>query len=1081
MKINYKTKEILAHTRSAISCWLAMALIWGLSWSGGWGQGNTSFSLNSNSIGGLINVGIGFYTLQNTTGWGNSSLGYSALIENLNGNYNSGFGAGALYRNKRGSNNTGIGTLSLQYNTLGNCNTAVGANSMEGNSTGKNNTTIGFRSNVGDSTLENATSIGYRSIVTTKNAIQLGNDSVTHVYAGVADKARLVAGRLQIIADSPGPGKVLAAVDNTGLAIWKPISESAWVLDGNIANANSFLGTKNTVPLNIRVNNQKAGRIDYQVNVSNSGNTYFGYQVANTSTGRDNVAIGYWAMFNNTTGSYNVANGFQALSKNTTGARNVAFGHFALGLNQTGSRNTADGQGALQQNTTGSGNTGVGNQALNTNVSGNCNTAIGYDSDVSQPNLSNATAIGCSAIVTANNSIQMGNAAVTKVNVGVGNNATLVTGGIQVTGGSPGANKVLTSDANGVGTWQAVGATSGWGLTGNSGTTDVVNFIGTTDSVPLTFRLNSQMAGRLEWDPLTANTFWGFEAGLFALNTNAVQNTAIGYNAMKINSGGDGNVALGVFSLENNDSGGFNTAVGFNTLSDNISGSNNTAVGNRADVGSGALTNATAIGAGATVEFSNAVQLGNSQVDTVFAGVGNATTLVVGRLRVTGGNPIQGKVLKSTGANGLATWQDANAWELGGNSNATSSSFIGTPANVAITLKIGNNVAGKVEPGLSVANTFWGYEAGKSIMPSNGSLNTGLGFKALTSNTTGDENVAVGVNALEDNTIGRLNTAIGTNALVTNDTASCNTALGAYANIDSDSIQHSTAIGCNAIVAASYQIQLGSGTVTHVTGTGTFNTTSDGRFKTNIREEVSGLAFIQKLRPVVYNFDTRRFTEFLTQNMPDSLAAHYLADDFGPSTAIRQSGFIAQEVEQAAKEVGYNFNGVHVPADSNDNYSLAYAQFVVPLVKGMQEQQAMIETRDAEVHALKSELAAQAAQLDELKALVNKMAQTCCPASGAPAQGGTKADAPAMDPAAPTHPVEVFPNPSLGRFTLRIAPLETGHVEVFDQRGVQVHRQALTPGQTEYTIDLSGMASGSYLLRLHSHCGVVATKQLVVE
>lgn len=280
-------------------------------------------------------------------------------------------------------------------------------------------------------------------------------------------------------------------------------------------------------------------------------------------------------------------------------------------------------------------------------------------------------------------------------------------------------------------------------------------------------------------------------------------------------------------------------------------------------------------------------------------------------------------------------------------------------------------------------------------------------------------------------------------------------------------------MGGYSIVNASDKVRFGNTAITAIEGQVPYTNPSDGRFKSNIREdEVQGLAFIQKLRPVVYNFDTRRFTQFLTKNMPDSLAAHYLADDFGPSTAIRQSGFIAQEVEQAAKEVGYDFNGVHVPADENDNYSLAYAQFVVPLVKGMQEQQAMIESQQA--------------QIAELQALVRTLTQTCCPgSSGVPAQGGTKADTPAngsvSDPAAPAHPTEVFPNPSEGRFTMRIAPLEQGHWEVFDQHGQQVLRQALTPGQTEYTIDLSGKASGSYLLRLHSHCGVVATKQLVVQ
>ncbi len=48
-------------------------------------------------------------------------------------------------------------------------------------------------------------------------------------------------------------------------------------------------------------------------------------------------------------------------------------------------------------------------------------------------------------------------------------------------------------------------------------------------------------------------------------------------------------------------------------------------------------------------------------------------------------------------------------------------------------------------------------------------------------------------------------------------------------------------------------------------------------------------------------------------------------------------------MEQAAREVGYDFSGVDAPKNSQDYYGLRYAEFVVPLVKGMQEQQQEIE------------------------------------------------------------------------------------------------------------------------------------------
>ena len=57
---------------------------------------------------------------------------------------------------------------------------------------------------------------------------------------------------------------------------------------------------------------------------------------------------------------------------------------------------------------------------------------------------------------------------------------------------------------------------------------------------------------------------------------------------------------------------------------------------------------------------------------------------------------------------------------------------------------------------------------------------------------------------------------------------------------------------------------------------------------------------------------------------------------------IRMSGFSAQDVYNASKSIGYDFNGVDIPKD-NGLMSLRYAEFVVPLVKAVQEQQLLIE------------------------------------------------------------------------------------------------------------------------------------------
>jgi len=64
---------------------------------------------------------------------------------------------------------------------------------------------------------------------------------------------------------------------------------------------------------------------------------------------------------------------------------------------------------------------------------------------------------------------------------------------------------------------------------------------------------------------------------------------------------------------------------------------------------------------------------------------------------------------------------------------------------------------------------------------------------------------------------------------------------------------------------------------------------------------------------------------------------------------IKRSGFLAQEVEQAALDSGYDFSGVTAPQGDVKYYSMAYAEFVVPLVKAVQEQQMMIENYEIRI------------------------------------------------------------------------------------------------------------------------------------
>ena len=87
--------------------------------------------------------------------------------------------------------------------------------------------------------------------------------------------------------------------------------------------------------------------------------------------------------------------------------------------------------------------------------------------------------------------------------------------------------------------------------------------------------------------------------------------------------------------------------------------------------------------------------------------------------------------------------------------------------------------------------------------------------------------------------------------------------------------------------------------------------------------------------------------------------------DYLESSSIVRTGFIAQEVEAAAKKVGFDFDGVSTPQNETDLYGIRYAEFVVPLVKAMQEQQEIIEGQETKING-------QQATITELKTTIDQ-------------------------------------------------------------------------------------------------------------
>ena len=232
-----------------------------------------------------------------------------------------------------------------------------------------------------------------------------------------------------------------------------------------------------------------------------------------------------------------------------------------------------------------------------------------------------------------------------------------------------------------------------------------------------------------------------------------------------------------------------------------------------------------------------------------------------------------------------------------------------------------------------------------------GNDNVAIGKKALSSSVSGHYNSAVGMEALFSNNSGSYNTAVGIQALYNNTEGNYNTAVGYNSGPASGGLTNTSALGSNAFVTASNCINIGGSAVSWIGGQVGWSAISDERFKRNIQENVHGLDFILKLKPVTYQWDIGKLDSY--RGIPDSLVNNQTMQEARvKQEAIVYTGFLAQQVEKAAADAGYDFSGVNKPANDKTPYSLTYESFTVPIVKSIQEQQALLNDANAKINIL---------------------------------------------------------------------------------------------------------------------------------
>jgi hypothetical protein len=569
---------------------------------------------------------------------------------------------------------------------------------------------------------------------------------------------------------------------------------------------------------------------------------------------------------------------------------NTSFGMKSSNNITTGYRNSAIGHQSLFSNTEGYYNSAAGFQSMYYNTTGNDNSSFGALSLISNTlgNRNNAFGVGTlSNNTTGNDNVALGyysmvsNTTGTE-NVAVGRNSLLsnTTGNFNTAIGHFASQNNTTGQDN----------TSLGHFALESNETGINNVAIGSGALMNSIASNNVAVGK---DALFSNTtgFNNVASGFQSLyyNTTGQNNLAFGNYSMLYNTTGNFNLALGTYSLFINSTGYRNCAIGFASLNRNESGHENVALGYYA---------------------LNQNKTGNNNVAVGMDGLRNNSN---GNFNVAIGD--SALLTNYSGSYNIANGFNALKMNLNGNAN----NAFGKAALI-------NNYTG-------TGNGGYGEEANPTT--TNGWNNIGIGFHSL-GNIDGSGNRILG------NENGYDNIAFG---LVAGDRIgnNCNQSvfIGPFTNVivDDTNVSNSTAIGNGALVFQNNMMRLGNSAVTRIETQVGLTVVSDGRYKYNVKEEVKGLDFIKKLRPVVYQYDTEKMDKTWMGEEFDTMVKHnpQLLKDYQKASQIRYSGFIAQEVEMAAQTINYNFSGISKPEKSDGHYGLDYASFVVPIVKAEQE------------------------------------------------------------------------------------------------------------------------------------------------
>ena len=779
--------------------------------AGGWDWSSQSVgTLNdlndlTDAITDSSSIYLGTDTGSDSTGSYNTALGIRASYSNKAGSNNINIGFESGYRNTSGSNNTFIGYRSAVRNTTASNNTTLGSLSLNLNKTGQNNVAIGYEALkcVGNSPTTTGTWVTYTGNVSNSTAIgtQAGKNALNNtecIYIGYSALSSNDAASNEIVIGNnvTGSGNNTITIGNsdiTGLYI-PGLQDSA--TEGDV------LTFKDSKIVFSPASTTGSGSVNDLTDCITFGKSIFiGTSAgASAATASDyNVGFGYEAMKSLTEAVNNTAIGYKSLTSTTNGGMNTAIGTNALSSNSNGTYNVAIGYNSLYYNNA-SYTVCVGAESLDDGTETHIRNGVylGGKITASGRNVENEIVIGYNSIGSGDNTITLGNSAITGLYIpGLQDGAS--TGDVLTFNGS----KIVFS-APTIGTEIQIKSNP---------TIPTYNYVEIGPTQPV----------QVEWEYSTTHGF----------NVNNCDASLVVNGGIHIKKSSNSSVP----KIDLADQQSFEM--------DLFVEGNCTFIGN------------TYIGPNGVLKlYAPITDITDKTVINLNGGVHLNTTLSVlnedegsGPLTYNSGTP--GDVLVSQGDAKPPRWLPPSGGsslnDLTDGITVGTSIFIGTSAGSSATTRTEKNVGVGHEAMRSVTesgnNTAVGYSA-LSTKTGIGSNNTAIGHESLKETTTGAKNTGLGYNSLRNNTTGFMNTAIGNTSGEKNLTGHQNVSVGSGSLRNNTSGTHNTAIGTNALLlntAGKYNVAIGFNSVFYNNASYTVcigaESLNDGT-ETNIKESV---------------------------------------------------------------------------------------------------------------------------------------------------------------------------------------------------------------------------------------------------